>query len=134
MATFHDRFKLAALNGSLDEFDVGASDAAGDIQLLTSGAVELAQPLLSNPAFGAAAMNGSNPEADANPITDDTSVLAGGGDIAAMKIRDRDNVAIYEGSVGLPSSGADLIMNDVTVPPNAEFVGIENLTFAFAFG
>jgi hypothetical protein len=133
MATFHDRFKLAALNGALDELDVGSADPNGDMQLLdAAGPTELAQPQLSNPAFAAAAMNGANPEADANPIADDTDVTEG--DIATMKLRDRDNVAMYEGSVGLPGSGANIIMDDVTVPPGADFVGISNLTFSFAFG
>jgi len=134
MATHHDRVKLAALNGYLDELDVGTTDANGDVQLLDSVAAELAQPQLSNPAFGAAAMNGANPEADANPITDDITPEVAGGDIAAMKLRDRDNIAMYEGTVGLPGSGANIIMSDVTVPPSADFVGIDNLTFSFAFG
>ena len=124
-------FKTAALDGALDIFDLGSTDPSGDVQLLNNIAQELALIILANPAFAPATMNGALSNAVANPSTDDVTVTAG--DIAQIKIRDRNNVTRLDGTVGVVGSGADIILSSVTIPPGAEYVGLEGLTFAFAW-
>ncbi|MGH6963829.1 MAG: hypothetical protein ACREE0_05065, partial [Phenylobacterium sp.] len=126
-----DDFKTGCLDGGLARINNGSTDANGDFRLLTAADAELAQMQFANPAFGAAAIVSGNPVAAANAIASDTSITAG--TVAKTQIRDRNNGVKLAGSVGLPLSGADLELTDITIDVDdieAECVG---LTFALVF-
>lgn len=112
----------AACNAIVDLVDGGSTDASGDLVLMTSGDVEVATLVLSNPAFGAAATG----VATAASITSDSS--ATGGTAALFKIVDRDNVEVWRGTVGTTGSGADLEMS-TTVIGAGDIVAVTALTF-----
>lgn len=133
MATYHDRFKRAAINGAYDEIDVGTTDANGDLQFLTAADAELAALQLQNPAFAAATSPGDGTSLrQANlPIAQDNTVTDG--TIGKMRLRDRDNVTMVEYSVSLVGGGGEVEMTDNVVPPGAEFVACSALAVAFAW-
>ena len=112
----------AACDAIVDLVDGGSTDASGDLVLMTSGDVEVATLVLSNPAFGAA----SSGVATAATITSDSS--ATGGTAALFKIVDRDNTEIWRGTVGTTGSGADLEMS-TTVIGAGDIVAVTALTF-----
>ena len=93
----------------VDALDVGTTDSTGDLGIYTSAfGTLLALPLFANPAFGAAASG----VATANAITDDSSADATGS-AAVIRLRDRDNATVVEGTAG--TSGADLNLNTVSI-------------------
>lgn len=99
----------AMCDAFVDAIDVGTTDASGDLQVRTSGGTTLlAELTFSATAFGAA----SSGAATANAITDDSSADASG-TAAVMRIRNRDNTTVAEGTVG--TSGADLNLNTVSI-------------------
>lgn len=113
--TIADKYEQGALNGGNAALNTGATDATGDFRLLTSADVELANLTLSATAFQNATSSGGLTSALSNTITKDTSITPG--TIAKFQLRDRDNVALIAGSVGL--SGADLNVSDNVIPPTA---------------
>jgi hypothetical protein len=115
MPTLHERLPRAALDGMLDQIDVGSTDTTGDLRLLDAGSAELVTFPLSNPAFAASTtVSPGVAEAQANAVASDSTVTAG--TFTGIEIRDRDNVVLYAGSVGMPGSGADLIVTDNVIP------------------
>lgn len=93
----------------VDGIDVGSTDATGDFGIYTSAfGTLLALLLFSNPAFGSAVAG----VATAAAITDDSSADATG-TAAVLRLRNRDNAAVVEGTVGTAS--ADLILNTVSI-------------------
>ena len=99
----------AMCDALVDAIDVGSTDATGDLSIWTAAfATLLATPLFANPAFGAAAAG----VATASAITSEPSAPATGS-AAVLRIRDRDNAAVVEGTVS--TSGADLNLNTVSI-------------------
>lgn len=96
-------------DGLVDGIDVGTTDATGDFGIYTTAfGTLLALLLFSNPAFGGAVVG----VATANAITDDSSADATG-TAAVLRLRDRDNATVVDGSVG--TSGQDLNLNTVSI-------------------
>lgn len=99
----------AGADGFVDQIDLGATDASGDVQIATAAfATILAQPTFANPAFGAAAAG----VATANAITDETNAPATG-TAAVGRIRDRNNATVANFTVG--TSGQDLNLNTTSI-------------------
>lgn len=94
----------------VDEIDVGATNAQGQLVFQTSGDVETATLPASNPAFGAASAG----TATANAFTDDTS--ATGGVTAKFELQDRNESGVILGSVTATSGGGDIEASTVTFP------------------
>jgi len=97
----------AACNAIVDLIDAGTTDANGDLEIMTSGDVEVALCAMSDPAFGAAAAG----VATAGAISDDTN--ATGGTAALFQFRDKDNTEVLRGSVG--TVGEDLNLSSVSI-------------------
>ena len=93
----------------VDLLEVGTTDAAGDLMIMTSGDSEVSIHLLTNPAFGGA----SNGVAAAAAIADDTD--ANGGTAAKLMFQDRDNDEVFRGSVTATSGGGDIELDNVIV-------------------
>lgn len=111
----------AACNAVVDLIDGGSTDATGDLLIgTTSMGTTLAELTFSNPAFGAAATG----VATANSITDDSSA-DDTGTAAECRIRDRDNTALWDGSVG--TSGEDINFNTVSIT-SGDTVSVTSLT------
>ena len=106
----------------VDLLDVGSTNAAGQIELQTSGDVEVATLAMSNPAFGAAASG----IATANSITDDSS--ATGGTVAKGVLQDRDEGDVVLFSVTATGGGGDLELSSVSVGAG-DTVQITSLTY-----
>lgn len=97
-------------NALVDAIDTGTTDAGGDLAIFTAAfASELAAPQFAATAFGAA----SNGVATAASITDDTNA-ANTGTAAVLRIRDRDNTQVVDGSVGSGSGDLDLNTTSIT--------------------
>lgn len=99
----------AMANACVDLVDVGATDAQGDLVIMTSGDVEIATLACSNPAFGSAASG----TATASAITADSS--ATGGTAARFKFQDRANAEVFRGTVTATGGGGDIEIDNVTV-------------------
>lgn len=110
-------------NAAVDSLDLGSADAAGDLQIRTSGDVEVATLPFSNPAFGAS----SSGTATANAITSDTN--ADGGTAAKAALRDRDNVAQIFCSVTASGGGGDIIISNTSVGAG-DTVSCSSLTYS----
>ncbi len=93
----------------VDRIDLGSTDAAGDLEIMTSGDAEVSIHLCTNPAFGATAAG----TATASAIGDDTS--AAGGTAALFQFRDRDNGEVFRGSVTGTGGGGDIELDNVIV-------------------
>lgn len=113
----------AMCDAAVDLIDGGTTDATGDIQLTTSGDVEVALLTFANPAFGAA----STGVATANSITDDTSATGGSLSSGKIKLRDRDNNVLWVGTVTATSGGGDLEISSLTVGAG-DTVSISSMT------
>jgi hypothetical protein len=101
--------RSAMCDAFVDAIDTGSADSTGDLGIYSAGfAALLALPLFSNPAFGSA----STGVATANSITDDSSADATG-TAAVLRIRDRDNSTVAEGTVS--TSAADLNLNTTSI-------------------
>ena len=98
---------LADVTG--DAVDVGATDAAGDLMIMTSGDVEVSIHLCSNPAFLAPSSGTKNADA----IADDTS--AAGGTAALFKFQDRNNAEVFRGTVTGTGGGGDIELDNASV-------------------
>jgi hypothetical protein len=129
MSTLHERLVRAALDGILDQFDVGSADPTGDCRLLNAGSSELATLPFANPAFAPSSTISANvAEAQSNAVAQDSTVTAD--TFTQIQWRDRDNVVLYAGSVGLAGSGADLIVTDNVIPPATDAVTCPGLSAA----
>jgi hypothetical protein len=109
----------AMADACVDLIDGGTG--AGNLVIMTSGAVEVATLVCSATAFGAAASG----TATAAAISDDTS--ATGGTAALFKFEDGDNTEIFRGSVG--TSGADLNLSSVAIGAG-DTVSITSFTYS----
>ena len=99
----------AMADALVDRIDLGSTDATGDLEIMTSGDVEVSTHILINPAFGAAASG----TATADTIADDTS--AAGGTAALFRFNDRNNGEVFRGTVTATSGGGDIELDNVTV-------------------
>lgn len=107
----------------VDLIDQGTANAAGQIEIQTSGDVEVASlPFSVPPAFGDAAAG----VATANAITDDGN--ATGGTAAKFEFQDRDVSTVLLGSVTATGGGGDLELSTVTIPANGT-VQITSFTY-----
>ncbi len=98
----------AMCDALVDLVDAGTTDTTGDLEIMTSGDVEVATlTWAATPAFGAAAAG----VATMNAIQDDTS--ATGGTAALHKFQDRDNTEVWRGNV--QTSGGDLNLSSLSV-------------------
>jgi len=112
----------AIADAVVDRCDSGSTDANGDMVIMTSGDVEVATLALSNPAFGAAASG----VATGNAVSDDTS--ATGGTAAKVKLQDRDNTEVFQGSVTATSGGGDLELSSVSIGAG-DTVSVSSMTY-----
>lgn len=94
-----------ACDAIVDSVDAGAG--AGYVQFETSGDVEVATLVCSDPAFGAAASG----TATAASITSDTN--ATGGTVAQASWYDSNNAKKWENTVG--TSGAEITISSTTI-------------------
>lgn len=113
----------AMADACVDRIDLGATDAQGDLEIMTSGDVEVATLECSNPAFGAA----SGGTATANAISNDTS--ATGGTAARFRFKDRNNAEVFRGSVTATGGGGDIELDNVTVGAGVT-VSISSFTYS----
>lgn len=123
MATTHP---TAIRNGIadfvVDKVDIGTTNAQGQIEMQTSGSVEVATLPMSNPAFGAAAAA----VATANAITDDSS--ATGGTTAKYEMQDRDVAVVILGSVTATGGGGDIELSSVVIAAT-DAVSVSSYTY-----
>tara|TARA_R110000868_G_scaffold24342_2_gene96273 strand:+ start:2644 stop:3027 length:384 start_codon:yes stop_codon:yes gene_type:complete len=110
-------------NAAVDALDAGSADASGDMRIDTSGNVEVALLVFSNPAFGAS----SSGTATASAITSDTN--ADGGTAAKAILRNRDNTTCISCSVTASGGGGDLIISNTTVGVG-DTVSCSSLTYS----
>lgn len=93
----------------VDAIDTGSSAANGKLRVYTSGhSTLLAELDFANPAFGAAAAG----VATANSITAESSAPATG-TAAVLRVVDRDDATVFDGTVG--TSGEDYNLNTVSI-------------------
>lgn len=93
----------------VDAIDTGSSAANGKLRVYTSGhSTLLAELDFANPAFGAAASG----VATANSITAESSAPATG-TAAVLRVVDRDDATVFDGTVG--TSGEDYNLNTVSI-------------------
>ena len=112
----------ASANAVVDLLDAGATDANGDLVIMTSADAAVATLALSNPAFGNAAAG----VATANAISDDTN--AAGGTAALFKLQDRDNVEVVRGTVTATGGGGDIELSSTNISAG-DTVSISSLTY-----
>lgn len=125
----------AACNAVVDLVDVGSTNASGHILIYAGsvpadadaalgGATLLAELIMSNPAFGAAADISPGARATASSITADSSANATG-TASFFRMTNRDATAIVQGAVS--TSGAELNLNSVSIVSGAQ-VSITSMT------
>ncbi len=108
-----NNISTTVINGMCDFFvdaiDTGSTDTGGDCNIYTAAfASLLAEPEFSAVSFGAAAAG----VATANAITDEASAPATG-TAAVLRLQDRDNATVAEGTVS--TAGADLNLNTTSI-------------------
>ncbi len=121
---------IAACNAIVDLIDGG--DAAGTINLYTAGSgvpayadtaitdqALVATCTCSDPAYAAAAADGTNHWADAEltGTATDTSATGNASAVAFFRIHDSDDAVILQGTIG--TSGCDLNLNSTTIAATA---------------
>lgn len=126
---------LAACNAIVDLLDAGSG--AGYIQVRTGTAPTnledaatgtlLGTLTCSDPAFGDAADANPGARATASAITSDSSA-DNAGDAGWFRAFDSNNVARIQGSCGLSGSGADMILNNVTIQAGGS-IAVTSWTF-----
>lgn len=108
---------------TVDQIDVGTTDANGDLVIATSGDVEVATLACSAPAFGAA----SSGTATANAISDDTN--ATGGTAAVHWFQNKDNAEVFRGSVTATGGGGDLELSSTSIGAG-DTVSVSSYTYS----
>lgn len=108
----------------VDRFDVGTTDAAGDILVQTSGDADLVTITLNNPAFGAASSGTAT--AAGLPVE---GTATGAGAAAKFRARDRDNGEIFQGTVTATGGGGDMELSSVDIAIN-DVVRINTFTYS----
>lgn len=114
---------LAIMNALVDLLDGGTTNPSGQINVYSgtvptnvdtalSGNTLLAELVLTNPAFGAAADTSPGARATAATITADSAANATG-TATFFRAVNRDGTAVLQGTVG--TSDADLILDDVSI-------------------
>lgn len=114
-----------AIRNALADYVVDLLDAGsgpGYIELQTSGDVEVATLVFSDPAFGSA----TGGVATANTITPDTN--ATGGTVAKAKFFDSDNNLVFSCSVTGSGGGGDIELSSAVVSPG-QTVTLTSLTY-----
>lgn len=119
-----DRIDLGAAAGKLRIYS-GTAPADADAAL--SGNTLLAELVLSDPAFGAAADLNPGARATANAIADDTAADATG-TASFFRIVDSDGTVIMQGDVTATGGGGTLQLATVSIVANA-VVKVTSLTF-----
>ncbi len=119
---------ISCCDDIVDRIDVGATNAEGRIRIFTGSKpasvddVEtgtlLAELLMSNPAFGAAADQAPNARATAGTITDDSSA-DNAGTAGYFRVIDRNLNGVIDGDVTATSGGGDLELNTVVIAAGA---------------
>lgn len=126
MATSHP---VALKNEVVDlitgKLNLGSTNPQGRFVFLDSGDVVLASLDLSNPAF-AASVNG---QAAVNTVTTDTSADATGTAVS-FEFRDRDDAAVWGGSVTGTGGGGDVELTNVSLAVGDQ-VALPNYTYTF---
>lgn len=107
MPTLSTAARNAACDAIVDLFDIGSTNAAGQIEFQTSGNGEVATLPMSATAFGASASG----TATAAAITSDTN--ATGGTIDHASLQDRDETEIMSASCA--TSGADINLSSLSI-------------------
>jgi len=101
----------AMADACVDSIDTGSTDSGGELRLYTTSfGTLLSVTDFANPAFGAA----SSGAAAASGYTDEASAPATG-TAAVCRVVDRDNNTVFEGTVGLTGSGADVELSSVSI-------------------
>lgn len=126
-----DAAQNAACNAIVDLVDGGTTDATGDMEIRTGSkpadpndaatGTLLATVLFNNPAFGnaGASVVGQADLAGTLPIQDASPVASG--TAGWFRARNRDNGAVFDGTIGTSGSGADMIVNTTTVTAGVPF-------------
>lgn len=101
----------AQADAAVDLIDGGSTDAAGDLQILTSiGGSVLATFTLQNPAFGSAASGVAT--MSGLPLS---TTATGTGTAAAYAVRDRDNNVLWNGTVTATGGGGDIEISSTSI-------------------
>jgi len=114
----------AMADALVDLIDIGATDANGDLVLMTSGDVEVVTLAMSNPAFG----NAASGQAAAAAISDDTN--ATGGTAALFKVQDRNNAEVFRGTVTGSGGGGDIELSGGTSVGAGTTVSMSSFSYA----
>lgn len=109
MPTINTNARNAANDAVGNLLDGGSTNASGARVLQTSGAVEVATLVASDPFYGASASGVK----DTNAMTSDTN--ATGGTVAQYSDQDRDRTEIMHGTVTASGGGGELIMSSLSV-------------------
>lgn len=124
-----DAAQNAACNAVVDLLDAGA--AAGEIELRTGSKPNdpndaatgtlLATVPFNDPAFGnaGASVVGQADLAGTLPLEDPSPVASG--TVGWFRALDSNGAAVFDGTVGTSGSGADMIVNTVTVTAGVPF-------------
>ena len=125
--------RQGACNNIVDRADAGAgaalvriyesSGTPPDVDVAPNGTL-LAELTMSDPAFGNAAADGT---ATASTITADSDANATG-TADYFRVVDSDGTTVYQGTVGGPSSGADLELSASAAITLNQTVEISSLT------
>lgn len=126
---------IVGLDAIADLVDVGSTNAQGRLRIYAGsvpadadaalgGATLLAELNMSNPAFNGATDAAPGASAAAASISDDTSADATG-TAAFFRIVDRNEAAVFQGSVS--TTGADLNLNTTSITSGAN-VAVTSLT------
>lgn len=115
--------KNAATDAVVDLLDVGSSDAAGDLELLTAADATLATiDLAVPPSFGNAVAGVST----ANTIANGTA--SGTGTVAKFNLRSRDNVDVISGTVTATGGGGDITIDNTSIV-TSQTISVASLTY-----
>ncbi len=119
---------IAAVDAVADLVDVGATDANGDLKMYSGtipadadsalgGAVLLTTNEMAIPAFAAGIDAAPGGRAVANAIVDST--IAATGTASFFRVTNRNNVAIYQGTVTVLAGGGDIELNSIALQSGA---------------
>lgn len=115
---------IAAVDAVAALVDAGSADANGDLKIYSGtipadadaalgGAVLLTTNEMSNPAYAGGIDANPGGRAVANAISDSTIAVAG--TASFFRVTDRDNGAVYQGTITVLSGGGDIELNSVNL-------------------